>query len=188
MKESAQAAVTYLRANANACGLEDRFNAESDIHIHVPAGAIPKDGPSAGVTLFTALLSLFSGRPVKSDVAMTGEITLRGMVLPVGGIKEKVLAAHRAGIKMIIMPAANERDLVDVPENVKKKMTFKFAERIGQLEAWALEPVKGAKKAKPKATPKAGAKKQAKAKRTKKAQASGSEAAAEKKAARQKKA
>jgi ATP-dependent Lon protease len=183
MKESAQAAVTFLRANAPACGLENNFNAESDIHIHVPAGAIPKDGPSAGVTLFTALLSLFTGRPVKSDVAMTGEITLRGMVLPVGGIKEKVLAAHRAGIKTIILPAANERDLVDVPDNVKKNMTFKFAERIGQLEAWALEPVKGARKAKPKAARQAGAKKSAQ--RPKKTRANGGVAAMEKKAARQ---
>ncbi len=185
MKESAQAAVTFLRANAPACGLENNFNAESDIHIHVPAGAIPKDGPSAGVTLFTALLSLFTGRPVRSDVAMTGEITLRGMVLPVGGIKEKVLAAHRAGIKMVILPAANERDLVDVPDNVKKKMTFKFAERIAQVAEWALEPAKAAKKAKPQAAPKAGAKAQVRAKGVRKAQANAGQPAAEKKAARQ---
>ena len=163
MKESAQAAVTYLRANANACGLESGFAADTDIHVHVPAGAIPKDGPSAGVTLFAALLSLFTGRPVRSDVAMTGEITLRGMVLPVGGVKEKVLAAHRAGIKMVILPAANERDLVDVPDNVKKKMTFRFASRMDQVAEWALEPLKGAKKAKPKAK-KAAPKKKAPAK------------------------
>ncbi|MCF8035095.1 MAG: endopeptidase La [Desulfarculaceae bacterium] len=175
MKESAQAAVTYLRANANACGLEDRFAKDTDIHVHVPAGAIPKDGPSAGVTLFAALLSLFSGRPVRSDLAMTGEITLRGMVLPVGGIKEKVLAAHRAGIKTVILPAANERDLVEVPDNVKKKMSFKFAQRIDQVADWALEPAK--KKAKPKATakaaPKSGNPKAAKAAKGKKAKASG---------------
>ncbi|MBU2519262.1 MAG: endopeptidase La [Proteobacteria bacterium] len=180
MKESAQAAVTYLRANAPACGLDSNFNAENDIHIHVPAGAIPKDGPSAGVTLFTALLSLFTGRPVKSDVAMTGEITLRGMVLPVGGIKEKVLAAHRAGIKTVILPAANERDLVDVPDNVKKKMAFRFAERMGQVAEWALEDGRAKTKAKTKAV----AKKPAQAKGAKKAQASGS-ASTEKKAARQ---
>ena len=185
MKESAQAAVTYLRANAPACGLDDNFNAKNDIHIHVPAGAIPKDGPSAGVTLFTALLSLFTGRPVKSDVAMTGEITLRGMVLPVGGIKEKILAAHRAGIKTVIMPAANERDLVDVPDNVKKKLTFHFAERIAQVAEWALESPKANKKAKPKAAPKAGAKKPAKAKKAKKAPDSAGAASTEKKAARQ---
>ncbi|MEW5912966.1 MAG: endopeptidase La [Thermodesulfobacteriota bacterium] len=139
MKESAQAAVSYLRANAAAFGLDPDFNAQNDIHVHVPAGAIPKDGPSAGVTMFTALLSLLSGRPVRSDLAMTGEITLRGMVLPVGGIKEKVLAAHRAGIKVLILPAANERDLVDVPDKVKKQLSFHFAERMDQVAEWALE-------------------------------------------------
>jgi len=179
MKESAQAAVTYLRANAGACGLEPGFVSETDIHVHVPAGAIPKDGPSAGVTLFAALLSLFTGRPVRSDVAMTGEITLRGMVLPVGGIKEKVLAAHRAGIKTVILPAANERDLVDVPDNVKKKMCFLFIRRMDQVADWALEPEKKSRK---KARPKAGPKKTAKASKGKKAKAAG-RPAAEKKAA-----
>ncbi len=155
MKESAQAAVTYLRANTDACGLEPDFVSETDIHVHVPAGAIPKDGPSAGVTLFAALLSLFTGRPVRSDVAMTGEITLRGMVLPVGGVKEKVLAAHRAGIKTVILPAANERDLVDVPDKVKKKMKFLFATRMDQVADWALEPAKAGRKAGPKKAGKA---------------------------------
>ncbi|RJX28778.1 MAG: endopeptidase La [Desulfarculus sp.] len=160
MKESAQAAVSYLRANAENFGLEPDFAAHTDIHVHVPAGAIPKDGPSAGVTMFTALLSLLSGRPVRSDVAMTGEITLRGMVLPVGGIKEKVLAAHRAGIRTLILPAANERDLVDVPDKVKKQLGFHFAERMDQVAAWALaakpgrakKAKAGAKKARPRKT------------------------------------
>jgi ATP-dependent Lon protease len=177
MKESAQAAVTYLRANAAACGLAPAFSSETDIHVHVPAGAIPKDGPSAGVTMFAALLSLFTGRPVRSDVAMTGEITLRGMVLPVGGIKEKVLAAHRAGIKTVILPAANERDLVDVPDNVKKKLKFLFAQRMDQVAEWALEDPKAAKRAKSKARAK-------KAAKGNKAKAAGGKPAVEKKAAR----
>ncbi|MFH2125302.1 MAG: S16 family serine protease, partial [Pseudomonadota bacterium] len=130
----------------------ERF-AKEDLHIHIPAGAIPKDGPSAGVTMFTALLSLLSGRPVKSDLAMTGEITLRGMVLPVGGIKEKILAAHRAGIKTIIMPAQNQRDLEEVPDNVKKALKFKFAERMDQVALWGLEPASKAKAAAKKKKP-----------------------------------
>jgi ATP-dependent Lon protease len=149
MKESARAAVSYVRAKSDEFKIDpDRF-AEEDIHIHIPAGAIPKDGPSAGVTMFTSLVSLFTGRPVKSEVAMTGEITLRGMVLPVGGIKEKVLAAHRAGLKTLILPAQNQRDLEEVPGNVKKALTFKFAERMDQVAHWALEPAqKGGKKKK----------------------------------------
>jgi ATP-dependent Lon protease len=167
MKESAQAAVTYLRANAEKFGLEPKFNEKLDVHIHVPAGAIPKDGPSAGVTMFTSLLSLLEGKPVNSDLAMTGEITLRGMVLPVGGIKEKVLAAHRAGIKILILPAANERDLVDVPDKVKDQLTFHFAERIDQVAQWAFEktPKKPRRKAAAKKT-KAAKKKAGRAKAT----------------------
>jgi ATP-dependent Lon protease len=153
MKESAQAAVSYVRSNADAFKVDPERFAKEDLHIHIPAGAIPKDGPSAGVTLFTALVSLLTGRPIKSDLAMTGEITLRGMVLPVGGIKEKVLAAHRAGIKAIIMPAQNQRDLEEVPDNVKKALKFKFAERMDQVASWALEPMSKvkapAKKTKP---------------------------------------
>lgn len=138
MKESAQAAVSYVRANADMLKVDPDFHKENDLHIHVPAGAIPKDGPSAGVTMLTALVSLLSNKSVDPEVAMTGEITLRGMVLPVGGIKEKVLAAHRAGIKKLILPKQNERDLVDVPKAVKNSMTFYFAERMDQVVKRAL--------------------------------------------------
>ena len=148
MKESAQAAVSYVRSHAQELGVSPDFYKEQDLHIHVPAGAIPKDGPSAGVTILTALVSLLSGRPVRSDVAMTGEITLRGMVLPVGGIKEKVLAAHRAGVKTIILPERNKRDLEDVPANVKKSLKFVFARQMDEVAKRALAPPE--KKAAPK--------------------------------------
>jgi ATP-dependent Lon protease len=128
MRESAQAAVSYVRANALALDVDPRLFEGQTIHVHVPAGAIPKDGPSAGVTIMTALASLASRRPVRSDLAMTGEITLRGKVLPVGGIKEKVLAAHRAGIRAVILPARNERDLEDVPEELRRQLTFLFVD------------------------------------------------------------
>jgi ATP-dependent Lon protease len=127
MKESAAAALSFIRTNAEKIGIQKDFFDEVDIHIHVPAGAIPKDGPSAGVTMLTALASLLTNRKIKKNLAMTGEITLRGLVLPVGGIKEKVLAAHRAGVKEIILPKWNEKDLVDVPDNVKKDIVFHFA-------------------------------------------------------------
>jgi ATP-dependent Lon protease len=153
MKESARAAVSYVRSKVDEFKVAPERFAEEDLHIHIPAGAIPKDGPSAGVTMFTALLSLLTGRSVKSDLAMTGEITLRGMVLPVGGIKEKVLAAHRAGIKTIILPAQNQRDLEEVPDNVKKALKFKFAERMDQVAKWALEPASKAKAAANKTKP-----------------------------------
>jgi ATP-dependent Lon protease len=139
MKESAQAALSYVRARAKALKIPEDFFDHSDIHIHVPAGAIPKDGPSAGVTMFTALTSLLTGRPVRSDVAMTGEITLRGLVLPVGGIKEKVLAANRAGITTVILPKRNEKDLEEVPEEVKKRMKFHFVQRMDEVIALALQ-------------------------------------------------
>jgi ATP-dependent Lon protease len=139
MKESAQAALSYLRSKSDTLGIASNFLEKTDIHIHFPAGAIPKDGPSAGVTILTALVSLLTGIRVRSDVAMTGEATLRGLVLPVGGIKEKVLAAHRAGIKRVIIPARNEKDLLDVPEQARKELTFVFAAHMDEVLAAALE-------------------------------------------------
>jgi len=130
MKESAQAALSYVRSKAKELGIEPQFFEKSDVHLHVPAGAIPKDGPSAGVAMATALASLLTGRPVRSDVAMTGEITLRGQVLPVGGIKEKVLAATRAGVTTVILPHRNEADLEDLPEEVREKMRFVLADNV----------------------------------------------------------
>jgi ATP-dependent Lon protease len=139
MRESAQAALAYVRSQYAALGVEPEFFAKHDIHLHVPAGATPKDGPSAGVTMATALASLVSGVPVRSDVAMTGEITLRGKVLPVGGIKEKVLAAHRAGLRTVILPQRNEADLEQVPEEVRTEMTFCYADRVDEVWRMALE-------------------------------------------------
>ena len=148
MKESARAALTYVRSNADALGVDASFLATQDLHIHVPAGAVPKDGPSAGVTIFTALTSLLTGRRVRPDTAMTGECTLRGRVLPVGGIKSKVLAAHRAGLTRVILPQRNARDIDDVPADVREQMEFVFAEDMAQVLAAALEP--GLLAAKPK--------------------------------------
>jgi ATP-dependent Lon protease len=139
MKESATAALSFIRANASDLGISVDFFEENDIHIHVPAGAIPKDGPSAGVTMLTALVSLLTGKTVKKDLAMTGEITLRGLVLPVGGIKEKVLAAHRAGIKTIILPKWNKKDLVDIPQKVQKDIQFYFVDDMFEVLTLALE-------------------------------------------------
>ena len=130
MKESATAALTFVRSNANKFGINSEFNETSDIHVHVPAGAIPKDGPSAGVSMVTSLVSLLTGNPVKEKVAMTGEITLRGNVLPIGGVKEKVTAAHRSGIKEVILPDLNKKDLEDVPEHVAKDLNIHFAKEI----------------------------------------------------------
>jgi ATP-dependent Lon protease len=139
MKESAQAALSYMRSKATALNIPENFLEKQDIHVHFPAGAIPKDGPSAGVTIFTALVSLMTGVRVRSDVAMTGEATLRGLVLPVGGIKEKMLAAHRAGIKRVILPERNKKDLIDVPEQAKKEMEFIFAKHMDDVLKAALE-------------------------------------------------
>jgi len=144
MKESAHAALSYIRSHAQELGIEDKDFSKTDIHLHVPAGAIPKDGPSAGVTMATALASLLSGKKTRHDLAMTGEITLRGKVLPVGGIKEKVLAARRAGLRTVILPARNEKDLLDVPEELRKSMTFIFVREIGEVLKEALRtPGKG---------------------------------------------
>lgn len=138
MRESAQAALSYVRAHARSFGIPEGFFERSDIHIHVPAGAIPKDGPSAGITIVTALVSLLTERPVRPEVGMTGEITLRGKVLPVGGIKEKVLAAHRVGLRTVILPKRNEKDLEDVPEDVRREMSFVLVETIDEALAAAL--------------------------------------------------
>ena len=139
MKESAQAALAYVRSKAKELGIEEDFFGKNDIHIHVPAGAIPKDGPSAGITMFVALTSLLTSRPVRSDIAMTGEITLRGLVLPVGGVKEKVLAAARAGIETIILPKKNEKDLEEIPERIRNQMNFKFIQRMDEAIELALK-------------------------------------------------
>jgi len=141
MKESAQAALSYLRSEADELfpELPEDYFATHDIHIHVPAGAIPKDGPSAGITIATAVASLLSGRSVRADVAMTGEITLTGQVLPIGGLKEKVLAAQRAGIRKIIAPALNEHDIDDIPEHLRKDLDFVFVSEIRQVFEEALE-------------------------------------------------
>ena len=141
MKESATAGLTFVRAHANSFGIEPSFNEETDIHVHVPAGAIPKDGPSAGVSMVTSLVSLMTNTRVKDRVAMTGEITLRGNVLPIGGVKEKVTAAHRAGIKEVILPDLNRKDLEDVPDHVSKDLTFHFAKEIWDVLKVALPGV-----------------------------------------------
>ncbi len=143
MKESAQAALSYARARAASLGISENFFSTHDIHVHVPEGAIPKDGPSAGITMAVAMFSAISGRPVLRDVAMTGEITLRGQVLPVGGIKEKILAARRAGIKRIILPALCRRALEDMPDYVRKDLTFLYVEDVEQVFAAALVPLAG---------------------------------------------
>lgn len=142
MKESAAAALSFIRTNARVLGIKSEFFDDMDIHIHVPAGAIPKDGPSAGVTMLTVLTSLLTNRKVKKHLAMTGEITLRGTVLPVGGIKDKVLAAYRAGIRTILLPAWNKKDLEDIPANVQKNISFHFVNDMMDVVNLALEPVK----------------------------------------------
>jgi ATP-dependent Lon protease len=140
MKESAQAALSWARSHATKLGIRSDYWETSDLHVHVPAGAIPKDGPSAGVTLVTALVSLMTQRPVRADLAMTGEVTLSGRVLPVGGIKEKVLGARRAGIKTVIIPKRNEKNLIeDVPAQVREGMTFHLVDTVDQVLNLALE-------------------------------------------------
>jgi len=145
MRESAQAAISLVRSRVDELGIDPDAFKDTDIHVHVPSGAVPKDGPSAGVAMFTAISSLFTNTPVKSDVAMTGEITLRGLVLPIGGLKEKTLAAVRAGIERVIIPKLNEKDLSELPDEVKKKLTFITAESVDEVLAAALERVPGKK-------------------------------------------
>jgi ATP-dependent Lon protease len=143
MRESAQAALSFVRSNAGQLGIDASVFERAIVHLHVPAGAIPKDGPSAGVAIATALISLAAGRPVRSDVAMTGEITLRGAVLPVGGIREKVLAAHRAGVRRVLLPRHNEADLEDVPAELRAELSFVLLDRVEQVVPEALEPETG---------------------------------------------
>jgi ATP-dependent Lon protease len=140
MRESAQAALSLVKARASGFGVDPAIFAKSDIHIHVPAGAIPKDGPSAGVAMFTALVSLLTNRTARSDTAMTGEISLRGLVLPVGGIKEKVVAAARAGLATVILPARNRKDYEEIPEAARNALRFLWAERVEDVMEAALEP------------------------------------------------
>ncbi len=146
MKESAHAALTYVRSRSKMLGIHDDLLGKTDVHIHVPAGAIPKDGPSAGVTMATALASVFTNMPVRKDLAMTGEVTLRGRVLPIGGLKEKTLAAKRAGITTVIIPKQNEKDLDDIPKNIRKEMKFVFVETMDDVIAAALRKGKTARK------------------------------------------
>jgi ATP-dependent Lon protease len=140
MRESAQAALTLVKGKAAELGIDPGLFEKSDIHIHVPAGAIPKDGPSAGVAMYTALVSLLTERTVRSELAMTGEISLRGLVLPVGGIKEKVVAAARAGLESVILPARNRKDYEEIPESARNALKFQWAERVEEVIAAALEP------------------------------------------------
>jgi ATP-dependent Lon protease len=153
MRESAQAALSYVRSKAKELGVDERFFDRTDIHLHVPGGAVPKDGPSAGVTMATAIASLVTGRLVRDDVAMTGEITLRGQVLPIGGLKEKVLAAHRVGLKTVIIPKRNEQDLDDIPEEVRDSLKFVLADCVDQVFEAALRD--GKRRAPQRARPRA---------------------------------
>jgi len=173
MKESAQAAITYVRSRAAKLGLPRNFHAKRDIHIHVPSGGIPKDGPSAGITIATALVSSLTGIPVRRDVAMTGEITLRGRVLPIGGLKEKALAALRAGINNVIVPARNGKDLEEIPKHEARQVHFSLVKTMDEVLALALtrDPFRAEKgKAKPlrgKSVPAKGPRKQKRALRAK---------------------
>jgi ATP-dependent Lon protease len=138
MRESAQAGMSYIRSRTDVLGIDEAFHEKEDIHIHIPEGGIPKDGPSAGITMATAVVSALTGRPVRHDVAMTGEITLRGRVLPVGGIKEKVLAGHRAGVKSMIVPADNRKDIEEVPQKVRRALKVSYVEHMDQVLDFAL--------------------------------------------------
>lgn len=138
MKESAMTGISYIRANSDRLNIEPDFHKDMDIHIHVPEGAIPKDGPSAGITIVTAVTSALSNTPINRELAMTGEVTLRGRVLPIGGVKEKVLAAHRMGIKKVLLPYDNSKDLDDIPDKVKKKMEFVMVKNMDEVLEHAL--------------------------------------------------
>ena len=141
MTESAQAAFSYIRSRSDVFGLKDQFHRRLDMHVHVPEGATPKDGPSAGITLATSMISALLGIPIRNDIAMTGEITLRGEVMPIGGLKEKLLAAHRGGIRMVLIPEENRKDLVEIPQNVKDKLDIRPLKWIDQaLELALAEP------------------------------------------------
>ena len=142
MKESAQIALSYVRGHAEELGIDEHALEDKEFHVHVPAGGIPKDGPSAGVTMVTALASLLSGRPVKHTVGMTGEVTLQGRVLPIGGFKQKALAAHAAGLTDVILPERNRGDLDDIPEEVRKQLTFHPAITVQEVLDRALEPAR----------------------------------------------
>ena len=139
MRESAQAAFSVVKSNAQRLGIDEDQFGKFDYHVHVPAGAIPKDGPSAGVAMFTSMVSLLLKKPVRPDVAMTGEITLRGLVLPIGGLKEKVLAAKQAGIKTIILPARNKKDIPEIPDEAKKGLEFALVKDIQEVLKIALD-------------------------------------------------
>ena len=139
MQESIQAALSVVRSRAQSLGIDADFYQKHDIHIHLPEGATPKDGPSAGIAITTAMVSVLTGIPVRADVAMTGEITLRGEVLPIGGLKEKLLAAHRGGIKHVLIPEGNAKDLVDIPDNIKQRLEIQPVKWIDQVLMLALE-------------------------------------------------
>jgi len=140
MQESGQAALTYIKSRADAFGIEPDIFERMDIHVHMPEGAIPKDGPSAGITLATAILSALTGRPIYREVGMTGEITLRGRILPIGGVREKLLAAHRTGLKVVLLPQKNMKDLVDVPKRVRTDLKIIPVEHMDQVLEVALYP------------------------------------------------
>jgi ATP-dependent Lon protease len=133
MKESAQAALSYVRSRSEKLKIDTKFYKKYDIHIHIPEGAIPKDGPSAGISMCTSIVSALTKRPVRRDIAMTGEITLRGRVLPIGGLKEKIIAAHRGGIKKVVIPKENEKDLRDIPQSISKQLNIVLVEHLDEV-------------------------------------------------------
>ncbi len=139
MQESAQAALSYVRSRTGRLGLNPDFYRHLDIHIHIPEGSIPKDGPSAGITLATSVVSALTKIPVRRDIAMTGEITLRGKVLPIGGVKEKLLAAHRAGNRMVLLPRDNEKDLAEIPQDIQQELAIRFVDNMDEVLDLALE-------------------------------------------------